>query len=493
MAFNRRAVLAGAAATGALAACASHPRRAGDALGNDDAVGLAAKIRTGAVRAAEATEAAIARAERVNPQLNFIAAPAYDLGRTSAAGPLSGPLAGVPTFIKDLNPLAGVKFMQGTRALADNVAQANDIYVETLLRAGVVPIGKSTTPEFGLTCTTEPLVTGVTRNPWDPARIAGGSSGGAAVAVAAGVTPIAHASDGGGSVRIPAAICGLVGLKLSRGRQVGAPDPSPVSIGVDGCVSRTVRDTAAWLAATERSGEGALYPATGLVSGASTKRLKIGLMVRDPTGAAPDAETDVSVQRAAVLCAHLGHEVREISASFDGQAFIDAFILYWAAGAADAVQQMQRLNPGKPPQDILEPLTLQLAAHAASKGPGGVGEAVAYLTQFDAIYAAMFADLDVILTPTLARVTPMIGEMAPTLPFDVGFRRVLDYVRYTPMANAGGGCAISLPLFPASDGMPLGAHFMAPKGAERTLLELAYELEAAAPWAARKPPIWAGG
>ena len=223
--ISRRTVLTGAVAMGALAAGCNTATTPSDALGDLDATGVAARIAGGEITAAEALEAAIARSERVNGELNFVAAPLFEYGRARAAETLSGPFAGVPTLIKDLMPIVGQPTRYGSRAFANNVPAEQPPYMDALLAAGLVPFGKSTTPEFGLTATTETLLGGATRNPWNIERSSGGSSGGAAVAVAARVVPIAHASDGGGSIRIPASCNGLFGLKPSRGRSVIAGQP----------------------------------------------------------------------------------------------------------------------------------------------------------------------------------------------------------------------------------------------------------------------------
>ncbi len=499
MAYTRRGLMA-AGASSALSACASSvatgpapaPAPTSDVLGDLDAVGVAARIRGGQISAAEAVEAAIARVERVNPTLNFIATPAYDYGRTRARAALSGPFSGVPTLIKDLNDLAGVRTMYGCRAFRDHVPTSDDPFAAAVLASGAVPIGKSTTPEFGLTCTTEPLVTGQTKNPWNTDYNSGGSSGGAGAAVASGALPIAHASDGGGSVRIPASICGLVGLKTSRGRMKEQADNSPVPIGIDSCVSRSVRDSAAWLAAMQRRGADQVYAPVDVVMGPSARRLRIGVAIRDYKGADPDPAVRAAVEDVGRLCQSLGHHVSDTTLALNGEAFEDAFILYWASGALRTRDEIAAAHPGQRIEDLLEPLTLQLSEFAASRGRPAVGQAIAILQASEAQYAAMFTQFDVVLTPTLSKPPQRLGELAPTLPFDVGFRRVREYVRYTPLVNASGGTAISLPLSMSADNLPIGSQFMAAKGDESTLLQLAYELEAARPWAARKPPIWAG-
>jgi amidase len=463
-----------------------------DALGDADATALAARIRDREITASEALEAAIARAERVNPQLNFIASPTYDYGRQRAQGPLTGPFAGVPTLIKDLMPVTGLPTHFGCRAFANNVAEQQPPYMDALLASGVVPFGKSTTPEFGLTATTEPLLGGATKNPWDVTRSPGGSSGGAAVAVASRVVPVAHASDGGGSIRIPSSCNGLFGLKVSRGRTVSAGrDDDPLPISVNGCVSRSVRDTAAWLAATEQSGDTAPLEATGMISGPNAQRLRIALSIPDFRNHEPDPEVRAATEAAAALCRSLGHTVSESRPQIDGEQFSDDFILLWAAGAAEVVD-MVRANAGSTPLDeLLEPLTLGLAEHYRTQGPRALQAAIVRLRQVEATYANFFTGVDVLLTPVLSKPPPPLGEISPALGME-GFERVRDYVGYTPLQNVTGAPAMSVPLGWSQAGLPIGAHFSASKGQERRLLELAYELETAQPWADRKPQVNAG-
>jgi amidase len=502
MTISRRALMANAAALGALAGACSvfngppTPQASSDsrdALGDLDATGVAARIRSREITAQEALEAAIARAERVNPQLNFLATPAHEYAHARLSQRLGGPFAGVPTLIKDLMPVIGVPTKYGSRAFANNVPTEQPPYMDALLAAGLVPFGKSTTPEFGLTATTEPLLGGATRNPWDPSRSSGGSSGGAAVAVAARVVPIAHASDGGGSIRIPASCNGLVGLKPSRGRSVagGRPD-SGIDISVNGCVSRSVRDTAAWLAATEQTGSSANFRSVGVVAGPSTQRLRIRIDIPNALGHDPDAEVRAAVEAAAALCRALGHDVREGRPQIDGPQFSADFILLWAAGAAEVVALVQSLAPASAPLDqLLEPLTLDLAAHYQQQGQAALEAAIIRLTEVEARYQAFFSDADVYLTPVLAKPPVPLGQIAGSLGMAV-FNTLTDYVGYTPLENIAGAPAISLPLAWSSAGVPIGVHFAAAKGQERRLLELAYELEQAQPWAGRRPGINAG-
>jgi len=496
--LSRRGLMASAAATG-LGGCATPasvtppPTRSGaDALGDFDATGVAARIRAREITPAEAVEASIARIGRVNPQLNFIATPLYDSARARAAQPVDGPFAGVPTLIKDLLPLTGAPVKFGSRAFANFVAPGQPPIADAILASGVIPVGKSTTPEFGLTATTEPVLGGPTLNPWNPAHSSGGSSGGAAVAVATGVVPIAHASDGGGSIRIPASCCGLFGLKPSRDRIIpGMPEQS-LSISVNGCLSRTVRDTAAWFAATERTDAQAPLPPVGVVTGPSERRLRIGLAMNDLKGNAPHPDVAAAINATAEACRGLGHSVFSFAPNIDGDAFEMAFLTRWAFEAAGIVQQVQHMAPNAPIDQLLEPLTLQLATQYRAAPAGAIDAAVAHLNQVAAQYEAMFANMDLMLTPVLAKPPPLIGELAPTLPMDVGFARVREYAVYTPLENAVGAPAMSVPLGFSTDGLPIGSHFAAPKGEERRLLELAYELEFAHPWAGRHPPAWTG-
>lgn len=497
-ALSRRHVLGAGAALGALPGCTNGdgaktaPPTPSDALGDLDATGIAARIRAGEITQQEALEAAIARTERVNPTLNFIASPGYDYGRTRAASPLTGPFAGVPTLIKDLTALAGLPLRFGCRGFDGNVATEQAPNMDALLAAGIVPFGKSTTPEFGLTATTESLLTGATRNPWDPSRSSGGSSGGASAAVASGAVPIAQASDGGGSIRIPASCCGLFGLKVSRGREIvaGRPD-SGVSISVSGCVSRSVRDTAAWLAVTEQRGDGATYPPVGMVTGPSQRRLRIIVQIIDGLGREPHPHVKAAIEGVAELCTSLGHEVRAVTLPIDGRAFADAFTLLWAAGAAEAAAAAAQARPGVALDTLLEPLTLELTERYRAAPRGALERAIAHLRRVETQYDELFAQADVLLTPVLAKPPLPIGEIAPSAGL-AGFARVEEYAAYTPYQNVAGAPAMSVPLSWSPDDLPIGAHFSSAKGQERRLLELAYELELAAPWATRRPQVWAG-
>jgi amidase len=465
----------------------------GDVLGDLDATGVAEAIRGKQFTAAEAVDAAVARIQKLQPQLNFMVTDLFARAREDAAkAPGAGAFAGVPTLIKDLLDVTGAPTRFGCRAFAGApAAAAQSKYADAIFASGLIALGKSTTPEFGFTATTEPLLTGPTRNPWNTEYSTGGSSGGAAAAVASGAVPIAHASDGGGSIRIPASCCGLVGLKPSRGRHIDdGRDQGPVPISVNGAVTRTVRDTAAYLVATQRTGDDKVYAPVEMITGPSTRRLKIGLQIKTMVGKDPDPEVAAEAAAWGEALKVLGHDVRPFTVPVDGAAFTDAFMLLWASSALEMRELVTRLAPVKPIDQLLEPLSLQLADIAQKRGPAALGRAIGTLKGSQVRYESIFPGIDVLLTPTLAKAPPRIGDLAPTQPPEA-FQKVIDYVGYTPLINAVGAPAISLPLSWTSGGLPIGAHFCARAGDEATLLALAYELEEVRPWKDRKPPVHA--
>lgn len=459
-----------------------------DVLGDLDAVGVAESIRDRKFTAAEAAEAAIARAQKLDRELNFLVTDMFERAREQAAWNPSGVFGGVPTLVKDLLDVAGVSTKFGCRAFASEPPpQTQSAYADAIFAAGLVPIGKSATPEFGFTATTEPLLGGATRNPWHLDYSTGGSSGGSAAAVAAGVVPIAHASDGGGSIRIPASCCGLVGLKPSRGRHVSdGRDQGPAALSVNGCVSRSVRDTAAYLCATQRAGGDAVFPPLPMVAGPSKRRLKIGVQLKSFMGKNPVSDVAREIVAVSETCRALGHEVRAFAAPIDGLGFLEAWGICWGVMALEVRARVAAMAPGVSFERLLEPLTLVIADLGDKAGPEGYANAVAAIERTRLAYESMFPGIDVLLTPVLAREPARLGEFAPTAPMEQ-FQALGDYVAYTPLINAVGAPAISLPLAMSDSRLPIGAHFTAKAGDEATLLELAYELEAALPWRARKP------
>jgi amidase len=291
-----------------------------DALGNLDGVGIAQKIASGEVRAAEAVEAAITRAKAVNPRLNAIVTDTFDMARREVQKTLSGPFAGVPSFIKDTDDVEGVPTLWGSRALPDKPIKTSKRFVKQFFALGFICLGKSTLPEFGLTATTEPLSSGITGNPWNSDYSTGGSSGGSAALVASGVVPIAHGNDGGGSIRIPAACCGLVGLKPSRGRleRVEGDSLLPVNILHQGVLTRTVRDTAAFYASAEKYRRAPKMPEIGTVQGPGKKRLRIAFFTDTLYGSSCHPESADLVHRIGFYSGEIGHVFRMKSAIDSG-------------------------------------------------------------------------------------------------------------------------------------------------------------------------------
>lgn len=480
-----------AAALAALASSCSRPdQKAATGLAELDAVETASRIRSGAISASEAVEAAIERAERIDPKINAIATKTFDAARKAAAAPLSGAWAGVPTFIKDLDDLPGVATGFGSRAFPGYKGKEMTPLIATVMDLGVVSLGKSTTPEFGLTATTEPLSAGITRNPWNLDHSVGGSSGGAAALVAAGVVPVAHGSDGGGSIRIPASCCGNVGLKMTRGRHPTARDETagPIALAVHGVESRTVRDTAAVVAAFEiAAGDTGLAP-VGLVSAPGARRLRIGLATAGPYDRPVDPEIAEATRAVAKICEGLGHGVEEVKLAI-APGIEEAFMLYWSKYAWAAVTLWEQVTHLKRNGLAFEPFTLGLTAQYDAQADK-FEAAIARLTALTGEFNSLIADYDVLLTPVVAAPPPLIGYLSPKLPYEEHLQRVMDYVQFTGLYNIVGAPAISLPLSMSKSGLPVGAMFGARIGDEKTLLELAYELEEAAPWRGRRPALF---
>jgi len=457
-----------------------------------DATEMAAAIHSGAVSALEMVDAAIARAEALDPQLNFLVANDFDRARERARGPLGdGPFAGVPFLIKDLDDMAGLPTRSGSRATAAlGPATRQAPLIAGMLAAGLNPIGKSATPEHGFLPTTEPLAFGPTRNPWDPTRSAGGSSGGAGAATAAHVVPFAHASDGGGSIRIPASCCGLFGLKVSRGRTL-ATDPGhfPLPLSVQLCVSRSVRDSAALLAAVEAAGAG--LPPVGLVGGQADRRLRVGLVIDSVSGGTPDPEVAAATEEMAALLEDLGHKVAPTAWPAELVAMADPFLLAWSQGAANLMAETAARLGRAPGLDDVEPFSLAMASIVAMAPAGAVEQAVAYLDALGGPYAAWLSRFDMILSPVLSSPPVPLGWLAHDLPVETMAERLPAYVGYTTPANVVGAPAMSVPGAWSEAGLPIGAQFQAAVGDEATLLALAYEIEAVRPWAGRRPGVCA--
>ncbi|MFE4459433.1 amidase [Nocardia tengchongensis] len=450
-----------------------------DALGEHDGVAIAELIRRGELSAAEVAKAARERATRVNPELNALV---VDMDTPLVSADRDALLYGVPTYVKDNTDVAGLPTQHGSAAWRAQAAKAHGPFTKQFLSTGMTVLGKTTLPEFGLNATTEFADAAPTHNPWATGFSSGASSGGSAAMVAAGVVPIAHGNDGGGSIRIPAACCGLVGLKPTRGRHLDGPQARsmPINLISEGVLTRSVRDTATYFAAAERFWRNPALPPVGLVEGPAQRRLRIGVLTEPITGAPLDPQVRAVHDDTVALLESLGHEVRPIAYPVD-RGFADDFATYWAMlayllGLTGKFTLDRTFDPAR-----LDPFTRGLAARF--RGTALRAPAVLYrLSRLRHAYAASFRDIELVVSPVLASLTPPLGYLSPDQPFDEVFDRLLNYVTYTPLANVTGAPALSLPMGASADGLPIGMMFSAAHGDERTLLELAYSLEAARPF-----------
>ncbi len=471
-----------------------------------DATAQAELVRSREVSAEELTQAAINRAERLNPDLNAIIHPLYEQGLEAARGELpDGPFRGVPFLFKDLGAgLAGQPLHMGMKALkeADFRLPVDTFLGARFHDAGLVTIGKTNTPELGIVPTTEPEAYGPTHNPWDLGRSPGGSSGGSAAAVAAGIVPIAHANDGGGSIRIPASCCGLVGLKPSRGRTSLGPLIGDTMSGltVEHVISRSVRDVALALDATHGPGPGDPYVAPAPVRpymeemGADPGSLRIALMTES---IGTDIEIDpvvVSAAReAATMLEGLGHSVDEDvpapDPSFD---LIETFLTRWYAGQTETLDQFGILLGREVGPDDVEPLTWAMAEEGRRRHSGQFLSAVSQHQAIGRMLGIWFdSGHDLLLTPTMGEPPPPLGSFAtdPGDPLKTIHRGEIT-AAFTALINATGDPAISLPLQWSEDGLPIGVQLIAPLGREDILLRVAAQLEQAHPWADRFPQVF---
>lgn len=449
-------------------------------IGRLDAHDQAGLVRRGELSARELCESAIARIERLNPALNVITHRDYEaaLERAERA---SGEMAGVPWLLKDGLDYRGMPNRSASRLYRDALAGEIDFdFTRAFDRAGLVALGKTNAPEFGLLPTTEPLLYGPARSPWAPDRSPGGSSGGAAVAVATGMTPLAHAADGGGSIRIPASCSGVVGLKPGRGATLRARAPHMIEdiLACDMLLARSVRDVE-WAMRTASAKPEAFSRRTDA-------KLRIAVVLESLNNKWPHPQVRDSVLRSAKLCADLGHEVFETRDLYDGPAVLNAFKTIWAYLARD-VMLGAKAKFGQVAETLVEPWTLELARWAESVALGDNDKAMCAIAAARSALEKFFATADVILSPVLDRPPLRTGELGPAAGFDHIMELMFEYVSYTPLHNLTGHPAISLPLFPAPDGAPIGSMFAAAHGGEATLIGLAYQLEEALPWRDRWP------
>ncbi len=493
MRLTRRTLLATVYGTG-IAACAPIPKVAATGGAGPDATAMASMIRAGDMTASEAVEAAIKRCETANAQLSFVVNDTYELARARAKTKLSGPFAGVPWLVKDLNDVTGAKTRHGSRATASApAATEQEAFVNATFAAGLVCIAKSAAPEGGYLPTTEPLAFGPTRNPWNTGYSTAGSSGGAAAAVASGVAPMAHANDGGGSIRFPAANCGLVGLKPSRGRLIDdQPGARPLDLAVQGVVSHTVRDTAGMLAATEATGSAAVYPPVGLITGKGAKRLKVGVLTKTFTGVEAHPEVAAAVNNTAKLLEGLGHNIVGTTTWPTAPGFIDDFLSFWSLGAMQDLAAMSKAIGKTPDETLFEPFSLQMAENGKKLTPAEIGAIQQRLLAAATAYDTWIKGFDVVISPLFRSPPSPLGFLRGDVPFATLRERLTDQVGYTLIHNISGAPGISLPLGWSSNGLPIGVQVSGANGDDGLLVQLAYEIEAAAPWIGKRPPVWVG-
>lgn len=465
-----------------------------------DAIGLSDLVRTGQVTPVEVVEAAIASAERANPSVNAIVYQAFDEARESAATGPVGPFAGVPMLIKDLGLTAkNWPRTSGSRFCRNVVDDADSGLVKRYRDTGAILLGRSATSEFGIVGNVETAAYGATRNPWKLDYIAGGSSGGSAAAVAAGIVPIAHASDGLGSIRIPAACCGLVGLKPTRDRVPNLPDDVDYALGFvcDHVVSRTVRDSAAMLDLTgfpEPASPYASPPKSGPYRdevGRHPGRLRVRWSSEAADGTAADPEVADALTRVAATLAAMGHDVDPRGLGREASAVLKARMAVSAGNFAAVMARIIREIGREPTLDDVEPLTLGALMLSRQVNGAAVFRGLQDLRRLSRLILQQFEAFDVFMSPVMAAPPPLIGTISPATmhPVEVDRRQNLLFP-YTPIFNATGQPSISLPLAMSDAGLPIGVMFTARYGDEATLFRLAGQLEKELPWSTRRPPLY---
>ena len=462
------------------------------------AVELGALLRERQVSPVEATEAALRRIEAAEPAIGAFAA--LDGDRALAeAGSIAHDdrrlFAGVPTAIKANTAAAGLVMDYGTRLLHGHRAGHDAHLVRRLREEGFVLLGTTKTPEFGILPTTEPRAHGPARNPWDPRRTPGGSSGGAAAAVASGMLPVAHGNDGGGSIRIPAACCGLVGLKPSRGRVSRGPDSGDSFLVVDGALSRTVHDTATLLDVLSgyEAGDATWAPPpdvpfTGAVDH-DPGHLRVHVVRDNPLGEPPDPENVAAVDAIAAVLADLGHDVDAPAVELPGAEVLPLFVTVFAANIALSAKHAQLLAGRPPGEGEFEPLSQAMVERAAAVAAPDYLAVVAMLQALSRRVISLWAGCDVMLTPALAGRPAAIGDItgfAEGDPMDA-FDRAIAFAPYAGLFNVTGQPAITVPAGLGADGLPVAVQIVGRPLAEDTLLQVARQLELARPWAQLTP------
>lgn len=465
-----------------------------------DALGLAELVRNRDVSALEVVDAAIARAEALNPTLNAIVFKTFDAARERARdAKTDGLFAGVATFLKDMRGgCIGMPTRNGSRFAPATPADHDSTLVARYKAAGLNPLGKTNVPEFGILPTTESELYGAAHNPWNLQHTPGGSSGGSAAAVAARIVPIAHATDGGGSIRIPASCCGLLGLKVSRGRITQGPDTADSTSGlsVDHVVCRTVRDSAAALDISCAPDFGdpyfALPPQGSYLEGIrkKPKRLKIAFALKGLNGREFNPELGNAVKKTAHLCEQLGHTVEEASPPIDYENMTLAFMTIWATSTAYGVGSLARATGIAPSLEVIEGITYGLYEAGMKITAAQQIDMLQVFHRSARIMAKFHEAYDLWLTPTLGDLPLKLGTIhIDETDVQKAFEPLFGYVPFTAMQNATGQPAINVPLHWSQSGLPIGVQFVARSGDEMTLLKMAAELEEASPWIGKTPPL----
>lgn len=452
------------------------------AIARLDAHDQADLVRRRAVAPDALVEAAILRTEAVDDELNCVSYRAFDHARSKVAIiPPELPMAKVPVLLKASLAYPGFPQTSCSRAKTNVVATSAYPYAKRLDYAGLIPVGMSAMPEFGLLASGEALLSGPALNPWNAGRTAGGSSTGSGIAVAAGLVPLAHASDAAGSIRVPASNCGIIGFKPSRGSNVRARTHHPIDdmLCGDSLIARSVRDVA-WGLRLER-------PSTVISPPAPERPLRIALDMAGLSGL-PDGKVFALTERTGKLCVDLGHDVEIVSTPVSRQALLEAIQTLWSYLGGELVDLYRTLHPNVPISDLLEPWTLGLADRRERIEPLELANAFRAIVAGEQAMAAFHDSWDVVLSPVTRHTPPPIGAMAPTCPFEGLWANLFDYIDYTPTHNLLGLPSVSLPLGMTEDGLPVGSLFSAAYGRDETLISLASEIEAVAPWADRWPP-----
>ena len=458
-----------------------------------DAVGLATLVATGEVTAAEVLQESMARIEAAERPLNGVVTTCFDDAHRNVGALLpTGPLTGVPYLVKDLNTwVRGMPATNGSRALANFVPDRDAVLIERLRTAGLILLGKTNTPEFGLNVCTAPALFGVTPNPFDPTRSAGGSSGGSAVAVATGVVPAAHATDSGGSIRIPASNCGLFGLKPSRSRvPLGNDQPEGLGgLSAGHAVTHSVRDSAVLLDATAGPLPGRVNEfreSAGPFIDALVRDmpdLRVALWTDGLAGEAVSKECARVAAEAAILCESVGCLVEEVRPPVEGGALRDALDVVFTTNIRQVVQAVLADQPAAVTEGLLEPITVACFEAGARHDGVAYEAALRHAQRVAHAMEEFFERFDLLLTPTLAEPPMPLGQLdMQTDDWDSYFQHLLDAIPFTPLFNVTGGPAASVPLGWSGDGLPIGVQFGAAVGSEATVLRLARELEQAKPW-----------